>query len=84
MNDIKIHFWTKPIDQILTRSLLSKFGEITDKDNLDNKMANMNIVIRDDLGQGKSRSISKFIMRDKERYNKDSYVITKCTYRLHI
>ena len=35
LNDSKIQFWKKPLDKILTRSLLSEFGSITDKDNLD-------------------------------------------------
>ena len=35
----------------------------------------IDIVIGGDLGQGKFRSVGKFIMRDKEGYNKDSYVI---------
>ena len=75
MNDKKIHFWTKPLDKILTRSLLSKFGTIIDQDNLDNKLSKIDIVIGCDHGQGKFRSVDKLIMRDKEGYNKDSYVI---------
>ena len=48
---------------------------MTDKENLDNKLSKINIVIGDDHGQEIFRSVSKFIMRDKEGYNKDSYVI---------
>ena len=79
---IKIRFWTKPIDQFLTRSLLSKFGNTIDKDNLDNKLSNIDIVIGGDHGQGKFRNISKFIMKDKEGYNKYS-CDQKFTYILH-
>ena len=32
LNDQKIHFWIKPLDQLLTRSLLSKFEDITKKE----------------------------------------------------
>ena len=46
-----------------------------DKDNLDNKLSKIDIVIGDDHSQGKFGSVGKFIMRDKEGYNEDSYVI---------
>ena len=35
----------------------------------------MNIVIGGDHGQGNFRSVGKFIMRVKEGYSKDTYVI---------
>ena len=89
LNDKTNHFWTKPLDKLLTRSLLSEFGNITDKGNLDNKLSQIDIVIGGNHGQGKFRSFGKFIMRDKEGYNKDSYVIknnhidcTKDTYEI--
>ena len=66
MNDKKTYFWTKPLDKLLTRSLLSKFGNITDKDNLDNKLSKIDIVIGGDHGQRKFRSFGKFMMRDRE------------------
>ena len=40
-------------------------------------MSQIDIVIGGNHGQGKFRSFGKFIMRDKEGYNKDSYVIKK-------
>ena len=55
--------------------LLSYCEETTDNDNLDNKMLLIYIVIGGDHGQGKFRSVCKFILRNKEGYNKDSYVI---------
>ena len=55
--------------------MLSKFGNIIDKDNLDNKFSKIDIVIGGVHGQGKFRSVGKFIMRDKEEFNKDWYVI---------
>ena len=55
--------------------LLSKFETITDKDNLDNKLSQIDIIIGGDHGQGNFRSVCKFVMREKEGYNKDSYVI---------
>ena len=70
-----IHFLTKPLDKILTRSLLSKFEIIMDKDNLDKKLFEIDIVIGSDNRQGNFRWVGKFIMRDKEGYNKDSCVI---------
>ena len=52
-------------------------------------MSKIDIVIGGDYGQGKFRSVGKFVMRDKEGYNKDSYVIknghincTKDTYEI--
>ena len=56
--------------------MLSKFENTTDKDNLDNTLSKIDIVIRGDNEQGKIRNISTFIMRYKERYNKEPYVIT--------
>ena len=53
-----------------------------DKDNLDNKLSKIDIVIGGDQGQGKFRNISKYIMKDKEGYNKYS-CDQKCTYTLH-
>ena len=70
--------------------LLSKFGTVTDKGNLDNKCSKIYIVIGDDHGQRKFCSVGKFIMRDKEEYNKDSYAIKighidcfKDTYKIY-
>ena len=36
LDDKKIHFWTKPLDKLLTRSLCTKFYETTNLDNLIN------------------------------------------------
>ena len=82
-------FGTKPLEKSLTRSLLSIFRTITDKDNLDNKSSKVDIVIGCIHGQRLFRSDGKFSMRDKEGHNKDSYVIkngytdcTKDTYKI--
>ena len=48
LNDSKIQFLKKPLDKLLTRSLLSKFESITDKDNLDDKLSKIDIVIGGD------------------------------------
>ena len=82
LNGLKNIFWTKPLDKLLTRSLLSKFGNITDKDNLDNKLSKIDIVIGGDHGQRKFRSFGKFMMRNREGYNKDSCYL-KWSYILH-
>ena len=57
--------------------------------NLTNTFSKIDIVVGGDHGQGKFRSVGKFIMRDEEGYNKDSYVIknghidcTKDTYKI--
>ena len=54
---------------------MRKFGTITNKNNLDNKLSKIDIVIGGDYGQGNFCSVGNFIMRDKEGYNKDSYVL---------
>ena len=48
---------------------------IMDKENLDKKLFEIDIVIGSDNRQGNFRWVGKFIMRDKEGYNKDSCVI---------
>ena len=69
--------------------MLSKSVTITDKGNLDNKLSNIDIIIGGDHAQDKFRLVGKFIMRDKEGYNNDSYIIkndhidcTKGTYEI--
>ena len=54
---------------------MNKFSETTNEKNLTNTFSKIDIVVRGDHGQGKFRSIGKFVMRDKEGFNKDSYVI---------
>ena len=82
LND-KNHFWAKPLDKLLTKSLWSKFETIIDKNNLDNKLSQIGIVKGGDHGQGKCRSVDKFIIRGEEGYDKESYVIKKWSYILH-
>ena len=62
LNDEKIHFWTKPLDQLLTRSLLSKYEDITNKETLKSKLSNIDMVIRGDHGQEKIMNVCKYIM----------------------
>ena len=66
MNDEKIPFWTKPLDQLLTRSLLSKYEDITNKETLKSKLSKNNMVIGGDHGQDKFRNVCKYIMRNKD------------------
>ena len=75
MNDEKNHFWTKPLDQLLTRSLLCKYEDITNKETLKSKLSKIDIVIGGDHGQEKIRNVCKFIMRNKDSTNMTSYVI---------
>ena len=89
LDDQNIHFWTKPLDKLLTRSLLSKFSETTNEKNLYNTFSQIDILVGGNRGQGTFRSVGKFIMRDKEGIDKDSYVIknghidcTKDTYEI--
>ena len=75
LNDEKIHFWTKPLDQLLTRSLLSKYEDITNKETLKSKLSKIDMVIGGDHGQDKFRNVCKYIMRNKDGKNMTSYVI---------
>ena len=43
LDDKKIHFWTKPLDKLLTRFLLSKFSETTNEKNLYNTFSRIDI-----------------------------------------
>ena len=52
LDDKKIHFWTKPLDKLLTRSLLRKFSETTNDKNLSNICSKIDIVVGSDHGQG--------------------------------
>ena len=61
LNDNFFHFWTKPLDNFFTRLLLSKFETISDKDNLDNKLSKIDIVIEGDLGQENFRLVGEFM-----------------------
>ena len=65
LDDKKIHFWTKPLDKLLIRSLLSKFSETTNEKNLYNTFSQIDILVGGNRGQGTFRSVGKFIMRDK-------------------
>ena len=51
LDDNKIYYWTKPLDKLLTRSLLSKFSETTNVKNLTNIFSKIDIVIGGDRGQ---------------------------------
>ena len=60
----KIHFWTKPISNILTTSLESLYCQEC-SNNFDNtSISTIDIVVGGGRGQGKFRSVSKFILRD--------------------
>ena len=54
---------------------MSKYSETSNEKNLYNTFSQIDIVVGGDHGQGKFRSVGKFIMRDKKGSNKDSYVI---------
>ena len=68
---------------------MNEFSETTNEKNLSNKFSKIDIVVGGEHRQGNFRSVGKFIMRDKEEINKDSYVIknghidcTKDTYEI--
>ena len=75
LNDQKIHFWTKPLDQLLTRSLLSKYEDITNSETLISILSIINIVIGGDHEKEKIRNVCKYIMRNIYDKNIISYVI---------
>ena len=75
LNDEKIHFWTKPLDQLLTRSLLSKYEDITNKETLKSKLSKIDMVIGGGHGKEIFRNVCKYIMRNKDDKNIISYVI---------
>ena len=75
MNDQQIHFWTKLLDQLLTKSLISKYKDITNKKTLKSKLSKIDMVIGGDHGQEKFCNVCKYIMRNKDGKNITSYVI---------
>ena len=50
LDDKKIHYWTKPLDKLFTRSLLSKFSETSNEKNLYNTFSQIDIVVGGDHG----------------------------------
>ena len=54
------------MDQFLTRSLLSKYEDITNKETLKRKLSKIDMVIGGDHDQEKFRNVCKHIMRNKE------------------
>ena len=70
-----VHFWTKPISNILTISLECLYcqGCSNNSDNI--SISTIDIVVGGGHGQCKFRSISKFILRDIYIKNLKSYVI---------
>ncbi len=85
----KIHFWTKPIAQLLEVSVFTYAQEkqvATDKAAL-SWLQSMDVVLGGDHGQGKFRSVIKIILRDGIGKQVDSMVMkvgnidcTKGTY----
>ena len=60
----KIHFWTKPISKLLTTSLESLYCQKCSTNTENTPLSTIDIVVGGDHGQGKFRSVSKFILRD--------------------
>ena len=63
------------MDQLLTRSLLSKYQNITNKETLISILSKIDMVIGSDHGQEKCRNVCKYIIRNKDGKNIISYVI---------
>ena len=60
----KIHFWTKPISKLLTTSLETLYCQECSTNSDNSSISTIDIVVGGDHGQGKFRSVSKFILRD--------------------
>ena len=71
----KIHFWTKPISKLLTTSLESFYCQKCSTNTENTPLSTIDIVVGGDHGQGKFRSVSKFILRDTLFNKLRSYVI---------
>ena len=63
------------MDQFLTKSLLSKYDDIKNKEILKCKLSKNNMVIGDDHGQENFRNVCQYIMRNKDGKSITSYVI---------
>ena len=63
------------MDQLLTRSLLSKYEDITNKETLISILSKIDMVMGSDYGQEKFRNFYKYIMRNEDSKNIISYVI---------
>ena len=72
----KIHFWTKPISKILPTSLEILYYKEYSINSDNSSISTIVIVVGGDHGQGKFRSVSKFILRDISFNKLNSYVIT--------
>ena len=71
----KIHFWTKPISKLLTTSLETLYCQECSTNSDKSSISTIDIVVGGDRGQGKFRSVSKFILRDTLFNKLRSYVI---------
>ena len=63
------------MDQLLTRSLLSKYEDITNKETLISILSKIDMVMGSDYGQEKCGNVCKYIIRNKDGKNIISYVI---------
>ena len=63
------------MDKLLTRSILSKYEDITNEETLKSKFSKINMVIRGDHSQETFRNFCKYIMRNKDGTDFTSYVI---------
>merc|ERR1712032_826293 len=71
----KIHYWTKPIDKVVTtcvEKFLEEQKEVHEKKNL----TSIDVVFGGDHGQGKFRAVVKVIYRDECRKKIDDVVMT--------
>ena len=63
------------MDQILTRSLLSKYKDIINKETLISILSKIDMIIGGDHRQENFRNVCKYIMRNIDGKNIISYVI---------
>ena len=54
------------MDQLLTRSLLSKYEDNTNKETIKSKLSKIDMVIGGDHGQEKFCNVGQYIMRNKD------------------
>ena len=71
----KNDFWTKPISKSLTTSLKKLYCQAFSNKSESNQIFTIDIVVGGDHGQGKFRSVCKFILRNNNVKNLNSCVI---------
>ena len=72
---VKIHFWTKVITKVLTKLLEILYCQECSNESESKAISTIDIIVGGDHGQGKFRSVCKFILRGINVKNLNSYII---------